>query len=87
MSCNRNWSDTYHENINDVHKIYLGDDRSHEIKWYGDVSMTLPTGEVKQIHNLMYVPSIKKNLIYVSTIVDQDVKVEFVKSQCVVKDI
>ena len=49
--------------------------------------MTLPTGEVKQIHNVMYVPGIKKNLIYVSTIADEDLKVEFVKSQCVVKDI
>jgi hypothetical protein len=87
MSCNRNWFDTYHENINDVHKIYLGDDRSHEIKGYGDLSVTLPTSEVKQIHNVMYVPGIKKNLISVSTIANQDLKVEFVKSQCVVKDI
>lgn len=32
----------------------------------------------------MYVPHIKKNLISISTIV---IKVEFVKSQCIVKDI
>jgi hypothetical protein len=86
MSCNRNWFDTCHENINDVHKIYLGDDRSHEIKGYGDVSVTLLTGEVKQIHNVMYVQGIKKNLISISTIANQDLKVEFVKLQCVVKD-
>lgn len=35
----------------------------------------------------MYVLGIKKNLISVSTIANQDLKVEFVKSQCVVKDI
>lgn len=35
----------------------------------------------------MYVPDTKRNLIYVSTITNQDLKVEFVKSQCVVKDI
>ena len=35
----------------------------------------------------MYVPGIKNHLIYVSTIVDIDLKVEFVKSRCVVKDI
>lgn len=34
----------------------------------------------------MHVPSINNNLIYVSTITDQDMKVEFVKSGCFVKD-
>jgi hypothetical protein len=35
----------------------------------------------------MYVIGIKNNLISVSTIADQDLKVEFSKSQCFVKDI
>ena len=35
----------------------------------------------------MYVLGIKKNLYSVSTTTDQNLKVEFVKSQCVVKDI
>ena len=35
----------------------------------------------------MDVLGIKNNLIYVSIIVDNDLKVEFLKSQCVVKDI
>jgi hypothetical protein len=87
MSYTRNWFDTCHENINDVHKIYQGDDRSHEIKGYGNLFVTLPTSEMKQIHNIMYVSGIKKNLIFVSTITDQDLKVESVKSRCVVKDI
>jgi hypothetical protein len=34
----------------------------------------------------MYVHSIKKKLISVSTITNQDLKVEFLKSHCVVKD-
>jgi hypothetical protein len=86
MSCNRNWFDTYHENSNGAH-IYLGDDRYHEIKGHGYVFVTLPTDEVKQIHNVMYVSGIKKNLISVSTIAYQDLKVEFFKSRCVFKDI
>jgi hypothetical protein len=52
-----------------------------------EMYVTLPTGEVKQIHNVMYVRGIKKNLISISTIADQDLKGEFVKSHCVVKDI
>ena len=35
----------------------------------------------------MYVPSIEKNLIYVSTIIDNDMKVEFDKYKCHVKDV
>ena len=34
----------------------------------------------------MYVPSINKNLFFVSMITDQNLKVEFYKSYCVVKD-
>ena len=35
----------------------------------------------------MYVPGLKKNLILVSTITDQHLKVEFMKSHCLVKDV
>lgn len=35
----------------------------------------------------MHVPCIKKNLMSISTIATQDLKVEFVKSQSIVKDI
>ena len=35
----------------------------------------------------MYVPGIKKNLIYVSSIIDNDMKVEFDKYKCDVKDV
>jgi hypothetical protein len=84
MSCNKNWFENYHETSNGAN-IYLGDDHSHQIRGYGDVSVTLPNGCVKQIQNVMYVPSIKKNLISVSTVTYQDLKVEFLKSHCVVK--
>jgi hypothetical protein len=86
MTCHRYWFETYHEKTNGA-KIYLGDDRCHEIKGYGDVCVTFPSGHVKQIKNVMYVPGIKKKLILVSTITDQGLKDEFVKSGCLVKDI
>jgi hypothetical protein len=85
MSCNKDWFENYHEKNNGAN-IYLGDDRSHQIKGYGDVYVTLPNGFVKHIQNVMYVSGIKKNLILVSTITDRDLKVEFLKSHCVVKD-
>jgi hypothetical protein len=55
MSCNRDWFETYHE-INNGSNIYLGDDRSHQIKGYGDICVTFPNGQEKQIQNVMYVP-------------------------------
>ena len=67
MTCNKNWYINFKETHNDAH-IHLGDDRSYQIKGYGDILVTLPNGTVKHIHNVVYVLGINKNLIYVSTI-------------------
>ena len=47
MSCKRDWFDTYHEFNNGAH-IYLGDNRSHEMKGYGCISVTMPNGQEKK---------------------------------------
>jgi hypothetical protein len=86
MSCRREWFDDYNEKIDGTH-IYLGDNRSLKVQGYGIVKVKLSNGELKQIYNVMYVPGIKKNLIYVSTITDYDLKVEFGKYQFLIKDI
>ena len=86
MSCKKEWFDEYHENIDGTH-IYLGDNRSHKVQGYGVINVNLPNGQMKHIHNVMYVPGIKKNLIFVSTITDNDLKVEFSKYHCHIKDI
>jgi hypothetical protein len=49
--------------------------------------VNLPNGQMKQIHNVLYVSGIKKNLISISTIIDQNLNVEFMHSKCFVKDI
>lgn len=49
------------------------------------ICVMFPNGQERQIHDVMYVPGIKTNLIYVSTISNQDIKVEFIKSYWVVK--
>jgi hypothetical protein len=86
MTCNKNWYTHFKETHNSAH-IYLGDDRSYQIKGYGDIPVTLLNGTVRHIHNVVYVLGIKKNLIFVSTITDQDLKVEFFKTHCIVKDL
>jgi hypothetical protein len=86
MTCNKNWYINFKETHNGAH-IYLGDDRSYQIKGYGDIPVTLPNGTIRHIHNVVYVPGIKKNLIYVSTITYQNLKVELFKTHCIVKDL
>lgn len=84
MSCNKNWLKNFHEK-DDGRKIYLGNNRSHDVKGCGYISVQLPNGHVKQLSNVMYVPRIKKNMISVSAITDQGLKVEFLKGGCQVK--
>jgi len=86
MTCNRDWYQTFKETSNGSN-IYLGDDRAYQIKGHGDILVTLPNGSDRLIQNVVYVPGIKKNLISVSTITDQNLKVEFFKSHCIVKDL
>jgi hypothetical protein len=86
MTCNKNWYANFKETRNGAN-IYLGDDRAHLIKGYGDIPVTLSNGTVHHIRNVVYVPGIKKNLISVSTITDQNLKVEFFKNYCIVKDL
>ena len=86
MSCNKEWYDEYYENMDGIF-IYLGDNRSHKFQCYGVlISVKFTDGQVKQIHNVMCALGIKKNLISISTIENIDLKVEFVKTRCVVKD-
>jgi hypothetical protein len=85
MTCNNEWYTNFKETHNGAH-IYLGDDRAYQIKGYGDIPVTFPNGTVRHIHNVLYVPGIKKKLISVSTITDQNLKVEFFKTYCIVKD-
>lgn len=62
-------------------KIYLGDDSI-----YGVIPVKLPNGKISHLKNVLYVPGIKKNLISVSMITNQDMQVEFLKTHCVIKD-
>ena len=86
MTGDKHWLEDFKQ-INEGAQIYLGDDRSHQIKGCGKVSIILPNGNIKQIYNVMYVSGITKNLISVSMITDQDLKLEFFKSSYYIKDL
>jgi hypothetical protein len=86
MTCNKLWYTNFKETQNGA-SIYLGDDRTHHIKGYRDILVTLSNGIVRHIRNVVYVPGIKKTLISMSTITDKNLKVEFFKNYCIVKDV
>ena len=41
-------------------EIYLEDDNGYEIKGYGDIPVKLPSGDIRHLKNVLYVPGIKK---------------------------
>eukprot|EP00253_Pinus_taeda_P021576 PITA_21576 len=85
MTGNKEFFDSLEEIINGS-KIYLGDDNGYQIKGHGVISVKLPNGKISHLSNVLYVPGIKKNLISVSMMTDQDMHVEFFKTHCVIKD-
>eukprot|EP00253_Pinus_taeda_P018459 PITA_18459 len=85
MTGNKEIFDSLEEIINGS-KIYLGDDNGYQIKGHGAISVKLPNGKISHLSNVLYVPGIKKNLISVSMMADQDMHVEFFKTHCVIKD-
>ena len=44
MPCKKDWLDMFHENMDGAH-IYLRDDRSHEIRGYGDIYVNFPNSK------------------------------------------
>eukprot|EP00253_Pinus_taeda_P003693 PITA_03693 len=85
MTGNKEFFESLEEIINGS-KIYLGDDNGYQIKGHGVISVKLPNGKISHLSNFLYVPGIKKNLISVSMMADQDMHVEFFKTHCVIKD-
>jgi hypothetical protein len=86
MNCNKNWYANFKETHNGA-IIYLGDDHAHQIKGYREIPVTLLNGTIRYIHNVLFVPRINKKLISISTITDQNLKVEFFKNYNIVKDL
>jgi hypothetical protein len=84
-TCNKNDYVNFKETHNGA-SIYLGDDHTHQVKGYRDIHVTLSNGTIHHIQNVVCVPGIKKKMIFVSTITDQNLKVEFFKNYCIVKD-
>ncbi len=54
---NRSYFNSFQQNEDDEF-VYLGDDSKHKIHDVGTIGLTLPSGEVKYIPNVLYIPSL-----------------------------
>jgi hypothetical protein len=52
----------------------------------GNVDFTTPLGEIKTIPNVFYIPSMKKKLLFIGTIVDRGYTIFFDAKKCTMVD-
>ena len=45
--------------------VEIGDDTAHLISHTGSVPLSMQDGKMKYLHNVLYVPTITKNLVFV----------------------
>jgi hypothetical protein len=61
----------------DNKNIILGDDSIHEVQGRGEVTMRVLGDCIKNISNVLYVPSLKTKFLYVSKITDENNTIAF----------
>ena len=66
--------------------VETSDDIAHPIAHVGDVPLSMQDGKVKYLANVLHVPKITKNLVYVGQMVEQGLQVRFNPDGCFVED-
>jgi hypothetical protein len=77
--------------ISDIHQVHHSPmldatGKAHPVVGKGKVFIQLPDREIKCIDNVLYVPSVHRNLLSVGCIANQSYTLEFVKSTCIIWD-
>eukprot|EP00794_Sanderia_malayensis_P011679 gene11679-12889_t len=88
MSCNKNWMKNYNE-FSVPEKVRLGDNRTVEALGKGTVWLrVMADGKYKPVEmsDVLYVPSLVKNLFSVRAVVDKDLTVIFKDDQCIISN-
>ena len=84
MSYNKDWFSNLFVPSTLGH-VQTGDDTSHSIKHIGDVRFQTTNG-TNCLFEVLHVPTITKNLIYVGKIVEKGYQVRFTSKGCYVED-
>ena len=59
-------------------KIILGDNATYPMKGTGTVTLHLSQGQVLHLQDVLYVPDLKKNLVFILAMEDKGFKVAFI---------
>jgi hypothetical protein len=77
----------YKESLSDLvykyssHKVKLGDDYQYPIKGVGEASYKLESGKSMKMKDVLYAPSLKKNLLSISTLDEKGFRVDFIDGE------
>jgi hypothetical protein len=66
--------------------VEIGDDITHPITQIGKVPSSMQDGQTKYLKDVFYLPTITKNLVLVSQMVEQCLQVTFNSNGCFVDD-
>ena len=66
------------------HKVELGDKNSYAVKGIGKASIKLESSNDVHLSNVLYVTSLKKNLLYISCLEDKGDRIAFVDGKVLV---
>ena len=67
--------------------VETGDDTKHSIAHIGDVPLNVNDGKVKYLANVLHVPKITKNLVFVGQMVEQGLQVQLNHDGCFVEEL
>ena len=63
--------------------VKIADGQSHQISGKGSVHFTLPSGEIKDINGVLYVPGLRKNLLSIGSLTDKGIIACFDDQKCI----
>lgn len=62
-------------------KIVLGDDATYQVKGLCSIKFDLYSGKSIILHDVMYVPKLKTNMVSISTLKDKRMRLDFIKGK------
>jgi hypothetical protein len=66
--------------------VETGDDTAHPIAHIRNVPLAMQDGKIKYLSDVLHVPNITKNLVFVGQMIEQGLQVGFNPDGCYVKD-
>jgi hypothetical protein len=66
--------------------VELGDDATYPMRGVGSISFWMPSSDVLELSDVLFVPGLKKNILSVSCMEDHQWRVAFEGQHCTIND-